>query len=106
MLSVYTAMSEKYILDGKKAIPCCGLLKWATWFEKADRVVSKTQVGDVEVSTVFIGLDHSFGGSKPLLFETMVFGGKHDQDVQRYGTWEEAELGHNAMVVKVSNSSR
>lgn len=39
-------------------------------------------IGDIYVSTVFLGLDHSFGSfgeCKPVLFETMIFGGEHDQ---------------------------
>jgi hypothetical protein len=27
-------------------------------------------------------------------FETMVFGGPHDREMERYETWEEAKLGH------------
>jgi hypothetical protein len=52
-------------------------------------------LGEVQVSTVFLGLDHNFGfGRKPLLFETMIFGGKHDQYQERYSTYKEAEKGH------------
>jgi hypothetical protein len=30
------------------------------------------------VSTVFLGTNHSFGFEPPLLFETMIFGGRFD----------------------------
>ncbi len=94
-------MSGKYILDGHKLIPCDDLIKWANWFEKANRHVAKTQItDDIDMSTVFLGLDHSFGGDKPMLFETMVFGGKLDQEMERYSTWEEAEKGHWEWVKK------
>ena len=63
--------------------------------------MKKTKVGNIEISTVFLGLDHSFGGKKPLLFETMIFGGKLDQEQERYTTWEQAEKGHKGMVNKV-----
>ena len=46
------------------------------------------------VSTVFLGLDHAFDGGTPLLFETMIFGGEHDEYQERYATWDEAEAGH------------
>ncbi len=68
----------RYILHGKTAIPCDNLFAWAQWFEAADRLVAKTEVGDVRISTVFLGLDHNFGEGDPLLFETMIFGGSHD----------------------------
>jgi hypothetical protein len=91
--------SDKYILVGHKAVPA-DLMEWARWLEnaKGDRIVAKTKVGDAEVSTVFLGLDHRFGDDgPPLIFETMVFGGIHDQDMERYSTWEEAEAGHKRM---------
>lgn len=46
------------------------------------------------VSTVFLGIDHGYLERKPLLFETMIFGGAHDQYQERCSTWEEAELMH------------
>lgn len=84
---------DKYILEGRKAVPV-DLMTWATWIEKGDRIVAKTSMGDVRISTVFLGLDHSFGDGPPLLFETMIFGGKHDQYQERCSTWEEAEAMH------------
>jgi len=53
------------------------------------------------VSTVFLGLDHSFyAGKKPVLFETMVFTseGSSNEDQERYCTWEEAVDGHERHV--------
>ena len=76
-------------------------LEWARWMEKAKRHVAKTTIGKVWVSTVFLGLDHQWGQGKPILFETMVFGGKLDQEQQRYCTWTEAVKGHKAMVKRV-----
>lgn len=86
--------NDKYILKGKKAIPECDLLKWAKWFETAKKHVANDFIGKVRVSTVFLGLNHNFGVGEPILFETMIFGGKHDEYQERYCTWEEAEEGH------------
>jgi hypothetical protein len=72
-------MRDKYILVGQSAVPCDDLIEWATWFDTADRRVFKTLVGEYEVSTVFLGLDHNFHrlltgeDSPPILFETMIF---------------------------------
>jgi len=91
-----------YILKGKTPILEENILVWAQWLETANRIVAQTEVGlDVTVSTVFLGLDYSFGGKVPILFETMVFYGKNGGDEKRYSTWEEAEVGHNKMVEKI-----
>lgn len=101
----HKAMSERYILEGKKTVPCEDLMEWAKWFEQADRTVAKDDVNGVSVSTVFLGLNHAFGESQPMLFETMVFGGEHDQDCERYSTWDEAETGHKETVARIRASS-
>lgn len=93
-------MSDHYILEGHKAVPV-DLMTWARGFERADRIVAKTDVGDSKVSTVFLGLDHSWGDGPPMIFETLVFGGPLAGEMERYSTWEEAEAGHAAMVERV-----
>ncbi len=97
-------MSDKYILINKKPVAEPDLLAWAGWFETAERHVAKDQLGDVKVSTVFLGVDHSFGHGPPLLFETMVFGGSLDQEMNRYSTWEQAEAGHREMLRRVKEA--
>ena len=87
-----------YILKDKKPVKVDNVAEWAKKFEANNRRVAETMVGDIRVSTVFLGLDHSFGGNKPLLFETMIFGGERDQYQDRYSTWEEAEKGHEKAV--------
>ena len=58
-----------FILEGKNPVPCNNVVEWGKWFETADRNVAKS--GDkerVHISTVFLGLDHSFStGAVPLL---------------------------------------
>lgn len=86
--------NDKYILDENGDPKVVGLIEWGEWMEVADRTVAKSQVGEVEVSTVFLGLDHNFGDGEPLLFETMIFGGEHDGYQERYATKIEALKGH------------
>ena len=102
-----------YILNGHEAIEEPDIIKWAQWFEGANRIVNKStanvtfkgeKVGQVKVSTVFLGIDHSFGDGEPLLFETMVFGGKLDEEMDRCSTWEAAEKMHELMCEKVKLS--
>lgn len=95
-------MSEHWILKDKTPVQV-GLMEWAEWFEAADRVVAKTDIEGARISTVFLGLDHSFGHGDPLLFETMIFGGEHDQHQQRCSTYEEAEKMHSDAVAMVEN---
>jgi hypothetical protein len=94
-------MSGRYILNGREPVEEPDLLTWAQWFETADRHVKLTEQGDVRVSTVFLGLDHSFGHRPPVLFETMAFVGHESVAQARYCTWAEAELGHARIVAEV-----
>ena len=84
-------MGQLYILDGKTPVPFFDTTKWGL---QVDKIIGKDQFGSVSVSTVFLGMDHSFSGGDPVLFETMIFGGEHDQYQERYCTWDEAEKGH------------
>lgn len=87
-------MGDRYILKDKKPVECGDLMTWAKWMESTDRHVAKDEIGDVRISTVFLGLDHSFGQGSPLLFETMIFGGVHNDHQTRASTWDEAEKQH------------
>ena len=93
-------MSDTYILKGHKPVKCDDLMWWAWWFQTADRQVRDSMQGDVRVSTVFLGLDHGFGGRREL-FETMVFINGSGGDCERYATWDEAEAGHARWVKQV-----
>jgi hypothetical protein len=94
-------MTLYWMLKDGIPVPVEDVREWERWWEvsKADCIVAKTTIGEVEVSTVFLGRDHSFmAGSPPILFETMVFGGERDQAVVRYSTLEEAMHGHERIV--------
>ncbi len=97
----------KYILNGHEPVPCEDLMVWAKWIEENSRQVARDQINnDVYVSTVFLGIDYSFGEGAPVLFETMVFGGSMDQEMDRYLTWDEAMVGHKKMVERVKLESK
>lgn len=98
-----------YILKGHKLIET-DLVTWETWIEKLKnrRVVLDDFGRKGDVSTVFLGLDHSFSsesGHVPLLFETMVFGGLLDGEQEHYATWDEAMAGHIKMCDRVKGQS-
>lgn len=84
------------------------------------RRVAEDLVGDIWVSTVWLGLDHNWmPGGRPIIFETMVFdqgttetinlgGGDReyhpslDEFSRRYCTEDEAMAGHKEVVAEVA----
>lgn len=62
--------------------------------------VAKTNILGAKISTVFLGLDHSFGDKQPILWETMIFGGWLDEYQERYTSHDDAVLGHARAVRK------
>lgn len=73
-------------------------------FNYETRFDLKTKIGKYTISTVDLGLDHSFGLGKPLYYETMIFNWENDDDnifenfQERYSTEEEAKIGHQMAV--------
>jgi len=95
---------QNYILDanGEPQIEP-DLEQWGRWFERASkdrtRIVAQDRDErggvDVLVSTVFLGLDHNFEAvGPPVLWETMILGGPHDQYQRRYTSRAAALEGH------------
>jgi len=111
---------DKYILDdhGEPVIEP-DLLKWAMWLEAAGE---KRRVGldyltlataaatvTVTISTVFLGLDYDLTrrgtgpAFAPILYETLVRGGRHDGYMRRYRTRDEALEGHKSIVAMIQH---
>lgn len=97
--------------------PIYDTLEWSRLHQdKSYRVVKQedTPLGKYWVSTVWLGIDHSFDWSaidrinpKPIIFETMVFSVDNsgitdfsDGEQERYSTEQEALIGHEKMVKK------
>lgn len=94
-----------YILDkDKNPIPSTSS-EWAEWHEDINnRIVGLDEIGDVTISTVFTGIpDDLFTKEFQGLFETLVQGGKFDQEQERYATWDGAKRGHEAWVSKIKH---
>ena len=54
--------------DGRRAIPVANALEWAVRHERdlvGRRVAFTDLPGGLSVSTVFLGIDHAFGGPPP-----------------------------------------
>jgi hypothetical protein len=104
--------SIRYILNAAgEPEPCDDILRWAKWFKTAERRVAQDMdeghdgddAGRVRVSTVFLGLDHNFDSSgPPILWETLVFGGVMDGEMQRYSSLDAAIAGHQDICQQVA----
>lgn len=89
---------DLYILDGTIPVLEPDLNAWGRWNRTHSKFIAESVFGflwwKVRVSTVFLGIDHSFTEGFPVLFETMVFGGKHDGFQERSSTWSGALRTH------------
>jgi len=90
--------------DGRMAIPCKTLLEWTEWYTAAAKddgevVIAFTLIGTggkpLTVKTTFLGLDTEFGGGKPRMFETRIWG-YHEYYRRRRTVWSEALRAHAA----------
>lgn len=101
-----------YVLGpGNIPIPATDIAAWGELMlgkEKHRRKVAVDKVGELEVSTAFIGMDHNFADDgPPLVFETMVFDGEGGGGEWRwYATWDDAERGHREMIERLRRDSR
>lgn len=104
----FNKKKEHFILDENKNVIPASLLEWGEFFEntREERIVNRTEINGLRVSTVFLGLDHSFDGSLHI-FETMVFKKKSEVGYcERYSTWQEAEEGHKRAIEWVKNGCK
>lgn len=95
-----------YTLDeNRNAVPTDDINLWKIIpVEQGDYIDPEGK--EIYISTTFLGLDHSHAiTGPPILYETMIFGGKYDETQWRYSTWEEASLGHKAAVLLVQGKA-
>lgn len=74
---------------------------WARWHGESARmrwlahdILLVNEATEVRISTVFLGLDRGQSHGPPILWETMIFGGKYDQYQRRYTSYADAADGH------------
>lgn len=120
-----------YYLDGSEVKTTEDVTEWGRFHSGTNRILSHTYIRrrpftkgnkrmlrkinrnrfDVWVSTVFLGLDHSFnfyttGPVRPVLWETMVFpkDSYSELDMVRYISMDQAEQGHLDLVEKYART--
>lgn len=62
-----------YYVPTRKGVRLASLFEFGVVILSPRKIVAKDRVGPVEVSTIFLGMDHSFGSGDPVLWETMIF---------------------------------
>ena len=106
---------DRYYILVKHTPVACNIEIWSNWFKNNTRTIRhnvirrpKTLVitEEIVISTVFLGLNHAYRAEDdPILFETMIFGGKDDQYCERYTTWNDAIQGHRRIVKMVKDNN-
>jgi hypothetical protein len=92
-------MIKYYVLDKNNNPKPVSVQRWSFTFEHNRRTVAQEVVGGIYISTIFLGIDYSFGmGGPPLVFETMAFDADEELMCRRYSTWDEAVAGHQEIV--------
>jgi hypothetical protein len=88
-----------YILKRGKPVMAKSTKAYIYWSQNSRyKAVAQENINDIYVSTTFLGLDHGYGSQYPVLWETMIFGGEHDQYQERYISLEAAQRGHKRAV--------
>ena len=98
-----------YLIRDQRIEPTDDVVEWGEWYTRANRIIDRTQVHDLVVSTIFTGIDFDLlRVGPPLLFETMVFQESTNapytqiralvQGPFRYSSLEAAAAGHSELV--------
>ncbi len=92
-------MSEYYDRNGNPITS----YQWQTKFnELSYKRIDYTELPNGYVSTVWLGLNHSWEANKILIFESMAFLNDGGELQERYATEKEAREGHKKMVAEIS----
>jgi hypothetical protein len=96
-----------YLDEHNNTVPCVNGNEFMIKFKESMRRVSLSSLpSNAELSTVFLGINHRFSSdpkAPPIVFESKVFGGPHDQEMRRYSTYQEAVEGHEAWLKELNS---
>lgn len=91
-----------YILENKIPVATDNIFQWGRWMEDPNnKQVALTEIDELRVTTIFLGVDNQLTEGQPFLFETLIFEGEKldwEYDGARYRTWDEAKAGHDTIV--------
>jgi len=100
---------KRYVLskDGETPIESTNDDEWGLFmWDVSNRRVALETINGITISTIFLGIDHSYFGGSPILWETMVFDEKmiNQKEDRCSGNREQAEAMHIKMVEFVRQS--
>lgn len=107
-----------FILDENNNVVPVSFTDYIKWLKNAapttmlGKHIAKTTIGDVTVSTVFVGINMGIHSGPLVVFESQAYShveGEETQwelDIDRYSTYEQAVKGHKAMVKRVFSDKR
>ena len=93
----YGGFPDMWVMNPDHSVePVETLEEWAKRFDPDTRQVGSTKLTDGRwLSTVFLGINHQFhGAGPPLLFETAILAEDGAEVVERYASFDDAEIGH------------
>lgn len=96
---MYATLMYATLDENNSIVPTNDHVLWAAWIEQNQerRRVAESYIGEIRVSTVFIGIAYA-----NLWFESMAFDFRgRDMRMNRYSTWDAAAEGHEAMVAQL-----
>lgn len=111
-------MTNLFIMDeNKNIIPAYDAREWAEWFTNSEKIIAKDAVGDLIVSTIFLGLRHSWScvfDDWNFFFETATrpcwakarFANDNCNIINRYRTYDEAKEGHRQFVESLKKDTK
>ena len=82
-----------YILQNQQPTPIADKYLWEMWmqYHEAACILHETSLHGTIVSTTFLGCSDE---EEPLLFETIIIGGLHDNYSKKSSDWKEAKAEH------------
>jgi hypothetical protein len=92
-----------YILNDRNEVIKAEYSAYADFMSSPRKIVAQDMIEHVQVSTVFLGTDHSYASNnpRPIVFETMIFGGRQSQKQWRYTLYTEALEMHQKLLLLV-----
>jgi hypothetical protein len=98
-----------WILEGRTPVRVEDMLAQVVWLTaggEEQRRVGLDEISGIEISTVFLGVEHGDGdGIRPNLFETMISGRSAEHGswrrFHRYTNWDDAQRSHGTIVAFV-----
>jgi hypothetical protein len=88
-------MMHCYVLVNHKPKRANSLKEWMDFLASPDCIVASTDIGRVNVTTAFMGIDlSSTSYGPPMFFKTEIFGGQYDGIADYTPTWGGAALAH------------